>query len=995
MREILLIRIEDQQYGVWKDEVESIANIPTLHRLPLSPACIAGMSIIDGRTITLADLPVCIGRAPASANGNARVLLLSGTGKISGFLVQGEIDFLALQPDSLVPMPGYLTTGVIDSCAILASVPVPVVNLHQLVQHLLKDGHEQAQPALTIPVENKSRGDAAEFRLFTLGGELFAADAEDIEDAGAKTGRAAALSAVPRYVKGVVLHERTVLPLVDLAQRISLQPAVNTAQMLVARFGNEKFGLLIDQDHGVRSSSELSVRELPPLARSYWLSTALSPSGGIVPVIDIAALLSSDAVTEETPLHQRYHPDSAFLSLFGTADADIVEFSLLGAKHALPKAEVADILPLKPWRVLPGNAPEIMIGVAEHEGEILPVLDLAMVFGRRSLTTPDWRMMVVKNGDFRALVITETVFGERRLPLAIQRAVPILLPHRVVYGCYPDAEAVRLILNVEAMAVHFEKSLVQELLPALSVEMKQAPAQIVPALLPQKGESGYEPQAQQQTELQPEPIAAAASVTVSEPADSVVQEETGGVTEEISAAAETESSGQEETVAHAGEEVTVQAVSEPAAMQEPKTEERDTLLTQTFEEPAGTEERAEEQAVVEETPGEEIVTFTPAVETMAEERPEAVIGTGLVQEGSVIEQEKQQNLPVSEEPELISEAAVQEYVSTEEKVSEQEAPAAAEPVQEISVIHAAAEEGTTISETASEEAQELKESVSEQETPIIEEPVSEMPAADAAQETVYADTVAQDSSPVIANEEQLQPEPEIQEPEPEVAPVGMVGATSSIAGTTAGREEAPAPVQQEPVRVCHDEFQPAAVRPSPSRPAYQETSEPSSKKWIPYAAAAVVLMGLLYFVTSNKPSVQKNSPVAELTASKPSETKAESMPALQKQQPALTDQKIGQATQRETAKPVPPKAEPVPVVQKQEPSPEPKPKPRPSLELDIPKAMPTSIEVYIVVKDDTLWSISERFTGNPFNYPRIAGENRIADPDLIFPGQKIRLLKKQ
>jgi nucleoid-associated protein YgaU len=47
----------------------------------------------------------------------------------------------------------------------------------------------------------------------------------------------------------------------------------------------------------------------------------------------------------------------------------------------------------------------------------------------------------------------------------------------------------------------------------------------------------------------------------------------------------------------------------------------------------------------------------------------------------------------------------------------------------------------------------------------------------------------------------------------------------------------------------------------------------------------------------------------------------------------------------------------------------------------------------VVKKDDTLWNISERFTGNPFNYPRIAGENRIADPDLIFPGQRIRLIK--
>ncbi len=65
------------------------------------------------------------------------------------------------------------------------------------------------------------------------------------------------------------------------------------------------------------------------------------------------------------------------------------------------------------------------------------------------------------------------------------------------------------------------------------------------------------------------------------------------------------------------------------------------------------------------------------------------------------------------------------------------------------------------------------------------------------------------------------------------------------------------------------------------------------------------------------------------------------------------------------------------------------------LVLEVPANTPTDTEIYIVLEGDTLWSISMRFTGSPYNYPRIAGENRIADADLIFPGQKIRLIKKQ
>ncbi len=51
------------------------------------------------------------------------------------------------------------------------------------------------------------------------------------------------------------------------------------------------------------------------------------------------------------------------------------------------------------------------------------------------------------------------------------------------------------------------------------------------------------------------------------------------------------------------------------------------------------------------------------------------------------------------------------------------------------------------------------------------------------------------------------------------------------------------------------------------------------------------------------------------------------------------------------------------------------------------------VEYYTIESGDTLGAIAKRFLGNAMDYPKIFEANRevIKDPDLIYPGQKIRI----
>ncbi|MBK1721473.1 peptidoglycan-binding protein LysM [Thiocystis violacea] len=66
-----------------------------------------------------------------------------------------------------------------------------------------------------------------------------------------------------------------------------------------------------------------------------------------------------------------------------------------------------------------------------------------------------------------------------------------------------------------------------------------------------------------------------------------------------------------------------------------------------------------------------------------------------------------------------------------------------------------------------------------------------------------------------------------------------------------------------------------------------------------------------------------------------------------------------------------------------------------SVTADALQAPPASekVDYYVVQKGDTLSAIAKHFYGKASAYPRLFDANRevIKDPDLIFPGQKIRI----
>lgn len=57
-----------------------------------------------------------------------------------------------------------------------------------------------------------------------------------------------------------------------------------------------------------------------------------------------------------------------------------------------------------------------------------------------------------------------------------------------------------------------------------------------------------------------------------------------------------------------------------------------------------------------------------------------------------------------------------------------------------------------------------------------------------------------------------------------------------------------------------------------------------------------------------------------------------------------------------------------------------------------PASAPQQMYVHTVVRGDTLWDIAERYLDDPWRYKELAQLSRIRNPDLIYPGNKVRII---
>ena len=153
------------------------------------------------------------------------------------------------------------------------------------------------------PGQELLRGDAqagalSEFLAFRLAAQEFCVDIMSVREIRGWT-NATLLPHTPSYVRGVINLRGTVLPIIDLAERIGFPPIEITARqvIVVVQLRGQVIGLLVDAVSDVLTQAKDKIQPTPDVAAETvktFVEGMIALEGRMIGVINLESVLPGD-----------------------------------------------------------------------------------------------------------------------------------------------------------------------------------------------------------------------------------------------------------------------------------------------------------------------------------------------------------------------------------------------------------------------------------------------------------------------------------------------------------------------------------------------------------------------------------------------------------------------------------------------------------------------------------------------------------------------------
>jgi purine-binding chemotaxis protein CheW len=141
-------------------------------------------------------------------------------------------------------------------------------------------------------------GSTGEFIAFRIGVQEFCIDIMSVREIRGWT-PATALPHAPSYVRGVINLRGSVLPIVDLAERLGFPPteAAERQVIIVVQVGSQIIGLLVDAVSDILTQAMDAIQPTPEVATDtvrIFLKGVLAIDGRMIGLVELDSLMAHE-----------------------------------------------------------------------------------------------------------------------------------------------------------------------------------------------------------------------------------------------------------------------------------------------------------------------------------------------------------------------------------------------------------------------------------------------------------------------------------------------------------------------------------------------------------------------------------------------------------------------------------------------------------------------------------------------------------------------------
>jgi len=422
----------EEVFAVDMAPVQEIIRLPDVVRVPLAPAALDGLANLRGKILPIISLRRMFGFPEREADEASRAVVVD-VGQPLGFVVDRVASVVSVEPASIEPAGSI--SGTIDTELVSGLIKevgghamIMVLNFEKLIEREFSKimASSKTSNASSVALgefdEEAHAAQVDELQLvsFSVADQEYAVDIGNVQEIVQVPDSIIHVPHSEAHVVGVMTLRSRLLPLVSLRRMFGLDTREmdEKSRIVVLALGAASVGVVVDGVSEVLRVAKSFVEAVPSaLSKDNGLAEIsgicrLDEGKRLVSIIAVMDLFANSAIREALLAvdNQEKQTDTDLTDEMMDDDEQVVIFRLGKEEFGVPINSVQEIVRVPEDLIRVPTAPDIVEGIINLRGSVLPVVDLRLRLGLPAIERTDGqRIMVFLIADVRTGFIVDQV----------------------------------------------------------------------------------------------------------------------------------------------------------------------------------------------------------------------------------------------------------------------------------------------------------------------------------------------------------------------------------------------------------------------------------------------------------------------------------------------------------------------------------------------------------------------------------------------------------